>query len=69
MLTNSVLQHAQNAQKVTKHVSDLGNQRNNGPSKDKNFDNPSALCLALWANEREWMNEWMNEWINFILRG
>ena len=53
MLTTSVLQHAQNAQKLANHVSDLGNQCNNGLTKDKNFDNPSALCLALWASERE----------------
>ena len=32
-----------------KHVSDLGNQRNNGPHQDQILDNPPALCLALWA--------------------
>ena len=26
-----------------KHVSDLGNQRNDGPDQDQIFDNPSAL--------------------------
>ena len=37
---------------VAKHVSDLGNQHNNGPHQDQIFDNPSALCLALWAKTR-----------------
>ena len=37
---------------VAKHVSDLGNQHNNGPHQGQNFDNPSALCLALWAKSR-----------------
>ena len=32
---------------VAKHLSDLGNQHNNGPHQDQIFDNPSALCLAL----------------------
>ena len=30
-------------------VSDQGNQHNNGPHQDQIFDNPSVLCLALWA--------------------
>ena len=33
-------------------MSDLGNQLNNGPHKDQIFDNPSALCLALWAKNQ-----------------
>ena len=33
-------------------MSDLGNQHNNGPHQDQIFDNPSALCLALWAKNR-----------------
>jgi len=31
------------------NTSDLGNQENKGPHQDHIFDNPSALCLALWA--------------------
>ena len=34
------------------HVSDLGNQYNNGPHRDQIFDSLSALCLALWAKNR-----------------
>ena len=30
--------------KATKH--------NNGPHQDQIFDNPSALCLAMWAKNR-----------------
>ena len=37
---------------VAKHVSDLGNQHNNGPHQDRVSGNPSALCLALWAKNR-----------------
>ena len=37
---------------VAKHVSDLGNQHNNGPHQDQIFDNPSALCLALVPQNR-----------------
>ena len=32
---------------LSKHVSGLGNQHNNGPHQEQVFDNPSALCLAL----------------------
>ena len=32
-----------------KHVSDLGSQHNNGPHQDQILDNPSAVCLILWA--------------------
>ena len=35
-----------------KHVSDLGNQHNNGHHQDQIFDNPMALCLALWTINR-----------------
>ena len=35
-----------------KHVSDQGNQHNNGSHQDQIFDNPSALCLAPWAKHR-----------------
>ena len=35
-----------------KHLSDQGNQHNNGPQQDHIFDNPSALCLALWAKNQ-----------------
>ena len=34
---------------LAKHVSDLGNQHNNGPHQDQIVDNLSALCFALWA--------------------
>ena len=34
------------------NMSDQGNQHNNGPHQDKIFDNPAALCLALWAKNR-----------------
>ena len=34
------------------YVSDLGNQHNNGPHQDQTFDNPYALCLALWAKNQ-----------------
>ena len=34
------------------HVSDLGNQYNNGPHQDQIFDNSSSVCLALWAKIR-----------------
>ena len=34
------------------HVCDQGNQHNNGPHQDLIFDNPAALCLALWAKIR-----------------
>ena len=37
---------------VAKHVSDQGNQNNNGPHQDQIFDNLSALCFALWAKNR-----------------
>ena len=40
------------ATQVAKHVSDLGNQHDNGPHQDKIFDNPTALCLALCAKIR-----------------
>ena len=30
-------------------MSDLHNQLYNGPYQDQMFDDPSALCLALWA--------------------
>ena len=33
-------------------MSDQGNQHDNGPHQDQIFDNPSALCLALWAKHR-----------------
>ena len=33
-------------------MSDQGNQHNNGPHQDQIFDNPSALCLALWAKHQ-----------------
>ena len=36
---------------VAKHVSDLDNQHNNGPRQDQISNNPSALCLALWAKD------------------
>ena len=33
---------------VTKHVSDQGNQHNNGPQQDQTyFDNPSALLIIM----------------------
>ena len=35
-----------------KHVSDSGNQHNNGPYQAKIFDNPSAPCLALCAKNQ-----------------
>ena len=34
---------------VEKRASDQGSQRNSGPHQDPIFDNPSALCLAVWA--------------------
>ena len=37
---------------VEKHVSDQGNQHNNGPHQDQIFDNLSAFCLAVWAKHR-----------------
>ena len=40
------------ATQVAKHMSDQDNQHNNGPHQDKIVDNPSALCLALWAKHR-----------------
>ena len=39
------------------HLSDQGNQHNNGPYQDQILDNPSALCLALWAKNRTWLGE------------
>ena len=33
-------------------MSGLGNEHNNGPHQDQIFDNPAALCLALWAKNR-----------------
>ena len=41
-----------NNKHLTKHVSDQDNQHNNGPHQEQIFDNPSALCLALWAKNR-----------------
>ena len=38
--------------KTEKHMSDQGNQHNNGPHQDPIFDNPSALCLAVWAKNQ-----------------
>ena len=38
-------------------VSDQGNQHNNGPHQDQIFDNPSVLCLALWA--KNWIQFWL----------
>ena len=35
-----------------KQVSDLGNQHSNGPHQDQIFDNPSTLCLAMWAKNQ-----------------
>ena len=35
-----------------KRVSDLGNKHNNGLHQDQIFDNPSALCLALWGRNQ-----------------
>ena len=40
------------ATQIAKHVSDQGNQHNNGPHQDQIFDNPSALCLVLWSKNR-----------------
>ena len=37
-------------------ASDLGNQHNNGPHQDQIFDNPAALCLALWDNNLIWLS-------------
>ena len=37
------------ATQVAKHLSDLGNQHNNGVHQDHIWNNPSALCIALWA--------------------
>ena len=36
-------------------MSGQGNQHNNGPHQDQIFDNPSALCLALWAKNQIWL--------------
>ena len=43
------------ATQVVKHVSDQGNQHNNGPHQDQIFDNHSAFCLALWAKNWIWL--------------
>ena len=40
------------------YVSGHGNQRDNGPHQDQIFDNPSALCLALWAKNQIWLGVW-----------
>ena len=37
---------------IVKHLSDLGNQHNNGPHQDQFFGNPYALCLALSAKNQ-----------------
>ena len=37
---------------VAKHVSDLGSQHNTGSHQDHISDNPSDLCLAMWAKNR-----------------
>ena len=41
--------------RVVKHMSEEGNQHNNGPHQDKIFDNPSALCLSVWAKNWIWL--------------
>ena len=41
--------------KVQKHTTE---KNNNGPYQDRIFDNPSALCLALWAKHRIRMGGW-----------
>ena len=38
---------------VATHVSDLGSRHKNGPHQDQIFDNPSAVCLVLWAKKME----------------
>ena len=37
---------------LSKHVAVQGNQHNNCSHQDQIFDNPSALCLALWPKHR-----------------
>ena len=41
-------------------MSDQGNQHNNknGPHQDQIFNNPSALCLALWAKYQIQFQGW-----------
>ena len=44
------------ATQVVKRVSDLGNQHIMVPNRIQyNYDNPSALCLALWAKNQIWL--------------
>ena len=38
---------------VATHVSDLGSRHKNSPHQDQIFDNPSAVCLVLWAKKME----------------
>ena len=40
-------------------MTDRPYQHNNGPRQDQIVDNPSALCLALWAKNRiKWVARW-----------
>ena len=43
------------ATQVAKHLSDLGNQHNNGAHQDQIWSNLSALCIALWAKKLMWL--------------
>ena len=42
------------ATQAAKRVSDQNNQYNNGPHHDQTFDNPAALCLAVWTKSQIW---------------
>ena len=42
--------------------SDLGNQHNNDFYRDQIYDNPSALCLALWVKNWSGVGGWVSGW-------
>ena len=50
-------------------MSDLGNQHNNGPHQDQTFDNPSAICLALWAKDRFRLRDVTDALNSFFTKG
>ena len=50
-------------------MADLGNQHNNGPHQDQDFDNPAVL-LALWAKHWIWLQGRETEAPNrLVMRG